>query len=120
MSKKKIRRINGRNLSVDELAQKKIERQAAGMLNTPKECFVCGKPFERTRETTGSWKVAVYEDQGAIRLYCPECWNMARDVVDAYKEYSREAGDSRNILSPEDALEAMSRTEMSEEEKEQE
>ena len=33
-----------------------------------------------------SWNVVVRNDIGEVRLYCPDCWKKAKDVVQAYEK----------------------------------
>ena len=46
------------------------------------ECFVCEAPFDKTDlKILDDWNVVVHGDKQAVRLYCPKCWNGARDFV---------------------------------------
>ena len=52
----------------------------------PDVCLACLKPFDKTnREEVRTWNVVV-RDEDTIRLYCPECWTMARKVATQYKK----------------------------------
>ena len=50
-------------------------------------CLVCEKPFDKQdREMVQSWYVVVNKEQKRVNLYCPECWNKARALVEKIKE----------------------------------
>ena len=52
----------------------------------PDECLACLKPFDKQdKEMARTWNVVV-TDQDAVRLYCPECWTMALNVIEEYKK----------------------------------
>ena len=33
-----------------------------------------------------SWSVVVKEQEGVVRLYCPDCWNNALELVEDFKQ----------------------------------
>jgi len=46
------------------------------------ECLVCQEPFDKTsKEQVQSWNVVVRRDKGEVRLYCPECWQKAQQII---------------------------------------
>ena len=50
-------------------------------------CLVCEKPFDKqNKEMVQSWYVVVNKEQKRVSLYCPECWDRARDLVEKIKE----------------------------------
>ena len=50
-------------------------------------CLVCEKPFDKKdKEMVMSWSVVVHGDKEEVRLYCPECWNRAKGIVEDFKE----------------------------------
>ncbi len=58
------------------------------------ECMVCFKPFDKqNREQVLSWSVVVKEKEDQVNLYCPECWNKARTIVDDFKKRVEERND---------------------------
>ena len=53
----------------------------------PDECLTCLKPFDKEdKEMARTWNVVV-QDKDTIRLYCPDCWNMAQKII---AEYTKE------------------------------
>jgi predicted RNA-binding Zn-ribbon protein involved in translation (DUF1610 family) len=54
---------------------------------TPDECSACIKPFDKTdKEMVQSWNVVVREKENIVRLYCPDCWQKAINVIQTYGE----------------------------------
>ena len=52
----------------------------------PDHCLSCMKSFDKKDKTmVTSWSVVVREQEGVVRLYCPDCWKKAVDVVEALK-----------------------------------
>lgn len=52
----------------------------------PDECLACTKPFDKkNKQMVNTWNVVV-RDQNTIRLYCPDCWSLARRVVEQYEK----------------------------------
>jgi ribosomal protein L44E len=52
----------------------------------PDECLACRKPFDKkNKEMTQTWNIIV-RDKDTVRLYCPDCWDTAQEIVAKYKE----------------------------------
>jgi hypothetical protein len=52
----------------------------------PDECLACLKPFDKkSKEMAMTWNV-VLRDENTVRLYCPDCWDMACKVAEEYKK----------------------------------
>jgi len=50
-------------------------------------CLTCDKPFDKKdKEMVMSWSVVVKEQEGVVRLYCPDCWNNALELVEDFKQ----------------------------------
>ena len=48
----------------------------------PDECSSCAKPYDKKdRKMVKSWNVVVREEKKIVRLYCPTCWNTAKQVI---------------------------------------
>ena len=81
MTRPKLRKVNTKKRKKDRRdAQERLEKQTAGFLNHPKECCVCKKAFERTREAIREWHVVIREDK--VRLACPRCWSMVEEALE--------------------------------------
>jgi len=58
------------------------------------ECLVCYKPFNKEdRSQVMSWSVVVKEKENQVNLYCPDCWNNAREIVNDFKKRVEERND---------------------------
>lgn len=50
--------------------------------NLPDECLACTKSFDKKdKQMAATWNVVVREDKGVVRLYCPDCWTKAQNIV---------------------------------------
>ena len=44
------------------------------------------KPFDKkSKEMARTWNIVVPPDK-TIRLYCPECWSTAQNIIEEFKE----------------------------------
>ena len=51
------------------------------------DCAACEKPFDKkSREHASTWKVVVRKEEAVVRLYCPDCWGMARKLIEQVEE----------------------------------
>ena len=62
-------------------AESKIIKQVMQFDNLPDMCLTCEKKYDKTcKEMAKTWNVVV-KDEETVRLYCPDCWNMANDLI---------------------------------------
>ena len=53
----------------------------------PDECSACIKPFDKTdKEMVKLWNVVVREKENIVRLYCPDCWSKAIEIMEDFKQ----------------------------------
>tara|TARA_R100001509_G_scaffold6930_1_gene4054 strand:- start:1008 stop:1301 length:294 start_codon:yes stop_codon:yes gene_type:complete len=46
------------------------------------QCLTCEKAFDKTdKNMVSTWSVVVKEKEKIVRLYCPECWQEALNLV---------------------------------------
>lgn len=77
--KKQIRRQK------EKEAKKELQEKVGLFNKLGEECLVCQKDFDKkNREMVMSWSVVVKED--AVRLYCPDCWDRATNLVKEIKD----------------------------------
>ena len=63
-----------------------VEQKMMMFDQLPDHCLSCLKDFDRKDKTqVMSWSVVVREKENVVRLYCPDCWGKAIDVVEALK-----------------------------------
>jgi ribosomal protein L44E len=64
-----------------------IPEKVALFEKIPNECNACTKPFNKeNRMQVATWSVVVRNDINQVRLYCPDCWEKAKAVVQAYEK----------------------------------
>jgi len=57
----------------------------------PEECLACLEPFDRqNKEQVMTWNVVVRNEKEEVRLYCPECWSKAQQVVKDFEQRIKE------------------------------
>ena len=50
-------------------------------------CLTCDKPFDKkNKDMVMSWSVVVKEEEGVVRLYCPECWDKAVAIMEDFRQ----------------------------------
>ena len=63
-----------------------IEQKMMMFDQLPDHCLSCLKGFDKKdKAQVMSWSVVVREKEKVVRLYCPDCWKKAIDVVEALK-----------------------------------
>ena len=69
-----------------EKAAKKELQKKVGLFNKLEDhCLVCQKDFDKkNKDMVMSWSVVVREDK--VRLYCPECWERAKKLIEEIKD----------------------------------
>ena len=47
----------------------------------PDMCLTCEREYDKkSKEMAKTWNVVV-KDENTVRLYCPECWDMANELI---------------------------------------
>ena len=60
------------------------------------KCLTCEKRFDKmNKEQVATWSVVVRQEEEVVRLYCPECWDRAKQKIEDIKQALAEA-DSDN------------------------
>ena len=71
----------GKNVSNEEL-----ENKVSLFGKLPDECLTCQKPYDKKdKEMVSTWSVVVREEEHSVRLYCPECWTLAQNIIEEWK-----------------------------------
>lgn len=82
---RKLRRAKA-NKSKKE-AEKALAEKVALFGHLPDKCLTCEKPFNKLdKEQVMAWNVVVKQEKETVRLYCPECWNTAINLIKETKE----------------------------------
>jgi predicted RNA-binding Zn-ribbon protein involved in translation (DUF1610 family) len=57
----------------------------------PDYCLTCEAPFDKMdKAQVTSWSVVVREEEDAVRLYCPTCWDNAKQIIQDFKKHLEE------------------------------
>jgi hypothetical protein len=65
--------------------QQRLTKQMNMFDRMPNSCSACKKDFPKTREAHMSWKVTVRNKEQQVRLFCPDCQERAKQVVEREK-----------------------------------
>ncbi len=77
---RKQRRTMKKHVGAD--AQEKMATQVAQFGKLPQACDACQKEFDKkNKEMVQSWSVVVKQE--VVRLFCPECINKTKEVLNA-------------------------------------
>lgn len=85
--KKKLKRTAKKKKEKAQAQQQ--QEQLAKQINMfdrlPEACSACGEDFPKTREAHMSWRVTVRNKKQTVRLFCPECQEIAKKLIDGEK-----------------------------------
>ena len=74
--------------------KKKLKNKMNMFGHLPDECSSCLDPFDKkNREMVQSWSVVVREKEKVVRLYCPDCWDTAKAVIEKHNKEQQEHGE---------------------------
>ena len=78
MNRKQRRALKKLSKPEQEMAQ---QVTLFGML--PEKCLACQKSFDKkNKDMVMSWKVVVHNDNETVRLFCPECIDKTKEVIE--------------------------------------
>tara|TARA_Y100001938_G_scaffold147380_1_gene228429 strand:- start:866 stop:1135 length:270 start_codon:yes stop_codon:yes gene_type:complete len=67
--------------------EKELQQKMNMFDKLPDACDACKETFDkRDKSMVQSWNVVVREKEGIVRLYCPDCWAMARKFIEEVKD----------------------------------
>ena len=86
--KKKLKRAakNKKEKSIAEESQAKIKKQMGMFDRLPSKCSACEKNFPKTKEAHSTWRVVVRHEKKQVRLFCPDCQQKAKELVENNNE----------------------------------
>lgn len=66
-------------------AKKELQKKIGLFNKLEDHCLVCQKDFDKkNKDMVMTWSVVVKEDK--VRLYCPECWERAKKLIEEIKD----------------------------------
>ena len=75
--------------------EKDLEQKMGLFDKLPSACYACKETFDKTdKSMVQSWNVVVKEKEGVVRLYCPECWAMAKKFIEEVKNEQNNTRDN--------------------------
>jgi len=67
-------------------ARKELTKKVGLFNKLPNHCLTCNEKFDKTnKEMVMAWNVVVRQNKETVRLYCPSCWDKARQLVEEIK-----------------------------------
>jgi Zn finger protein HypA/HybF involved in hydrogenase expression len=82
---RKLRRAQAKKEK--KLAEKELGIKVALFGKLGNKCLTCEKPFDKMdREQVMSWNVVVKNETETVRLYCPQCWDNAVNLIKEAKQ----------------------------------
>ena len=86
--KKKLKRAakKKKEKAASQQAQDDLKKQMNMFDRLPGECSTCEKDFPKTREAHMTWKVVVKTEKQKVWLFCPECQEKAKELVENNNE----------------------------------
>ena len=66
---------------------KEIEEKIKLLSKLKDKCFVCKSELDMSNiEMLSEWMVVVREEEGRVNLYCPPCWESAKNAIEVINE----------------------------------
>ena len=80
---RKERRARDRKIKKSKKKKTELDQKLGLFDLLPSECMICAEPFDRSnKEQVMSWNVVVREKEKVVRVYCPTCWNKAKQIIE--------------------------------------
>ena len=80
MNRAQRRRLKKKNKGNEKLAQK-----ISSFSHRPDTCSACNAAFDaKSKEHAMTWRVVVRENPTRVTLFCPECIEKTKEVLDAH------------------------------------
>jgi|TARA_R110002020_G_scaffold595_1_gene3035 hypothetical protein len=77
----------------ENAAKKELQKKVGLFSKLEDHCLVCQKDFDKkNKDMVMSWSVVVKEEK--VRLYCPECWTRAKQLIEEIKDGYTNAKDN--------------------------
>ena len=85
MNRATRRRLKKKNGGNEKLAQKISSFEHRPDACSP--CSACEAPFDKkSKEHAMTWRVVVRENPTQVSLFCPQCIEKTKEVMDAHQE----------------------------------
>ena len=86
--KKNLRRAakKKKDKAASQENKSKMKKQMGMFDMLPEKCSTCEKEFPKTREAHMTWQVVVKSKEKKVWLYCPECQQKAKELMESNDE----------------------------------
>ncbi len=85
-----MNRAQRRKLGIKKKPEMKKKLNLFGKL--PTSCAICDHPFDKkSKKMVQTWSVVVREEEERVNLYCPTCWNKAKNFIKQTREELNES-----------------------------
>mgnify|MGYP003155232396 CR=1 FL=1 len=79
---RKEKRARDRQIKKSKEKSSDMEQKLGLFDLMPDDCFVCHKSFDKSnKDMVNSWRVVVREQERNVKIYCPTCWNDAKNIL---------------------------------------
>jgi len=87
LSRKVARNKEKREKKENKSAEKAMAQKLNMFDRIPTNCLTCDGEFDKlNKEQVMSWNVVVRQEENKVHLYCPDCWDNAKKLVEEYYE----------------------------------
>jgi len=66
--------------------QEQFKKQMNMFDKLPEVCSTCEKDFPKTRDAHMTWRVVVKPEKDKVWLFCPDCQEKAKELVEKQNE----------------------------------
>lgn len=86
--KKKLKRSSKKKKEkkLTQEQQQRMTKQINMFERMPSSCSACEKDFPKTRDAHMTWRVVVRNKKQLVRLFCPDCQQKAKELVENNNE----------------------------------
>ena len=71
---------------ISEEQHRRLSKQMNMFDRLPDTCSACKKEFPKTRQAHATWKVVVRTEKQQVRLFCPQCQELANKLMEEQNE----------------------------------
>jgi hypothetical protein len=81
-----VNRKQRRALEKASDAEKALATEVSLFGLLPDKCNACQKAFDKkNKEMVMSWSVVVHQEAEKVRLFCPECINKTKEIINEHR-----------------------------------
>ena len=82
---RKQRRARDKTILKSKKKKTDVEQKLSLFGLLPDDCFICHKGFDKTnKEMVSTWNVIVREEEKSVKVYCPMCWDRAKNILNDF------------------------------------